>query len=82
VPIGFPQHQEWVNMFKGWWKDGMRMWRERNAADATLIFLCELGPPSYAITDARGNELSDRWEEAQVIKSWVEDIWMELSTSV
>ena len=82
VPIGFPQHQQWVNMFKGWWKDGMRMWRERNAADATLIFLCELGPPSYAITDARGNELSDRWEEAQVIKSWVEDIWMELSTSV
>lgn len=81
VPIGFPQHQQWVKTFKGWWKDGMRMWRERNAGDATLIFLCELGPPSYAITDALGNELSDRWEEAQLIKSWVEDIWTELSAT-
>ena len=79
VPIDFPQHREWVNTFKGWWKDGMRMWRERNAADATLVFLCELGPPSYAITDAQGDELSDRWEEAQIIKTWVEDIWAELS---
>jgi hypothetical protein len=76
VPIGFPQHQEWVNTFKGWWKDGMRMWRERNADDTTLAFLCELGPPSYAITDAQGNELSDRWEEALIIKAWVEDIWI------
>jgi hypothetical protein len=79
VPIGFPQHQEWVNTFKSWWKDGMRMWRERSANDATLVFLCELGPPSYAITDEQGNELSDRWEEACIMKSWVENIWADLS---
>jgi len=80
VPIGFPQHQEWVNIFKGWWKDGMRLWRERNVDDATLVFLCELGPPSYAITDAQSNELSDRWEEALIIKCWIEDIWAELAS--
>ena len=80
VPIGFPQHQEWVNTFKGWWKDGMRLWRDRSGGDATLIFLCELGPPSYAITDAQGNELSDRWEEALIIKCWIENIWAELSS--
>jgi len=79
VPIGFPQHREWVDQFKAWWKDGMCMWRDRSAADATVVFLCELGPPSYAITDAQGNELSDRWEEALIIKSWVEEIWAELS---
>lgn len=79
VPIGFPQHQEWVDQFKAWWRDGMRMWRERSKRGATLVFLCELGPPNYAITDARGNELSDRWEEAQIIKTWVEDIWEDLS---
>ncbi len=40
VQIDFPQHQEWVNIFKGWWRSGMRAWRQRNANDATLIFLC------------------------------------------
>ena len=61
VQINFPQHAEWVEQFKNWWRDGISMWRERNADDATLIFLCELGPPPYAITDANGAELSDRW---------------------
>ena len=78
VQIGFPQHQEWVQIFKGWWRDGMKMWRQRNSEDATLVFLCELGPPAYAITDANGHELSDRWEEALIIRSWVEDIWADL----
>ena len=78
VQIGFPQHQEWVQIFKGWWRDGMKMWRQRNSEDATLVFLCELGPPAYAITDANGHELSDRWEEALTIRSWVEDIWADL----
>ena len=78
VQIDFPQHQEWVRIFKGWWKSGMRAWRRRNANDATLIFLCELGPPPYAMTDRNRRELSDRWEEALQIREWVRDIWREL----
>ncbi len=78
VQIDFPQHQEWVNIFKGWWQSGMRAWRRRNANDATLIFLCELGPPPYAMTDSSQHELSDRWEEALQIREWVRDIWHEL----
>jgi hypothetical protein len=78
VQIDFPQHQEWVTIFKGWWKSGMRAWRRRNASDATLIFLCELGPPPYAMTDRNQRELSDRWEEALQIRDWVRDIWHEL----
>ena len=58
----------------------MRMWRERSAADATLVFLCELGPPAYAITDAHGAELSDRWQEALTIRRWVEAIWADLQS--
>ena len=77
VQIGFPQHQEWVEQFKAWWKDGICMWRARNAGGATLVFLCELGPPPYAMTDANQVELSDRWEEALMIRSWVEQIWTE-----
>jgi hypothetical protein len=78
VQIGFPQHQQWVEIFKSWWKDGMRMWRARNPDDATLVFLCELGPPPYAITDAQQNELSDRWQESLHIRDWVREIWCEL----
>ncbi len=78
VAINFPQHQEWVEIFKGWWKQGMREWRRRNAADATLVFLCELGPPPYAITDGDQRELSDRWEESLQIREWALQIWAEL----
>ncbi len=75
VQIGFPQHRDWVGQFRAWWEEGIGMWRQRSADDATLVFLCELGPPPYAMTDARQQELSDRWEEALTIRSWVEEIW-------
>lgn len=77
LQIEFPQHQAWVLQFRQWWRQGIRQWRERNASDATLRFLCELGPPPYAMTDARGEELSDRWQEALTIRSWVQQIWQE-----
>jgi hypothetical protein len=80
VAINFPQHQEWVDIFKGWWKEGMRAWRRRNTDDATLVFLCELGPPPYAITDGDQRELSDRWEESLQIRDWVREIWTDLET--
>jgi hypothetical protein len=75
VPIDFPQHQQWVEIFMGWWKYGMHQWRQRNADDATLVFLCELGPPPYAITDGDQRELSDRWQESLQIRDWALEIW-------
>ena len=78
VAINFPQHQEWVEIFKAWWKQGMHEWRRRSSADATLVFLCELGPPPYAITDGDQRELSDRWEESLQIRDWALQIWTEL----
>lgn len=78
IQIEFPQHQAWVDIFRQWWKQGMRSWRRRSPDDATLIFLCELGPPPYAITDGERSELSDRWEEALTIRQWVKKIWGEL----
>jgi len=78
VQIGFPQHREWVEQFKSWWAEGIGMWRRRNDDQATLIFLCELGPPPYAMTDAGQAELSNRWQEALVIRSWIEEIWAGL----
>lgn len=80
IQIDFPQHQQWVEIFKAWWKEGMRDWRKRNEDDATLNFLCELGPPPYAITDAAQNELSDRWQESLTIRDWVRTLWSELES--
>ena len=42
------------------------------------MFLCELGPPEYALTDKQGWELSDRFLEAQIIKRDVEALWQRL----
>jgi hypothetical protein len=82
IQLDFPQHKEWVDQFKKWWRYGLLDWRTRNNQDAELIFLCELGPPPYAITDKNQEELSDRWDEALLIKSWIEEIWKELSSDI
>ena len=75
VQIGFPQHQGWVDQFTRWWDQGLRSWRARAATDAVVTFLCELGPPPYAITGPDGLELSDRWAEALAIRERVSALW-------
>lgn len=79
VQLDFPQHQGWVELFLGWWEYGMRSWRRRAGPDATLTFLCELGPSPYAITGADGYELSDRWQEALKMKDWLRAMWARVS---
>jgi hypothetical protein len=74
VPIGFPQHRPWLDIFLSWWKQGFAMYRARAPAE-DLVFVCELGPPNYAITDARGEELSDRWEEALTLRRLAREAW-------
>jgi hypothetical protein len=78
VQIDFPQHKKWVELFARWWEDGFRAWRARAQEDSILNFLCELGPPDYAITGPDGYELSDRWQEALQIRQRVEEIWRRL----
>ncbi len=78
VQISFPQHQKWFDLFAGWWEEGFSLWRAQADDGDVLNFLCELGPPEYAITGPDGYELSDRWEEALMIRRRVEDIWASL----
>jgi hypothetical protein len=75
ISLGFPQHQSWVELFMGWWEYAIRSWRKRAGPDAVLTFPCELGPAPYAITGSDGLELSDRWQDALVMKDMIWNLW-------
>ncbi|MFM0140480.1 hypothetical protein [Caballeronia grimmiae] len=78
MQISFAHHREWLDLFLGWWEYGFRNWRKRAPGDGVLTFVCELGPKEYAMTDRNGYELSDRREEALLLKNLVSDIWTRL----
>jgi hypothetical protein len=75
LQIGFPRHREWVDLFTGWWRYGFQSWMRRAGEGTALTFLCELGPPEYAMTGADGYELSDRWVEAIQLRDRVREVW-------
>jgi hypothetical protein len=80
VALNFPQNAKWVALFRDWWRQGFASWLARHADDdAELVFLCELGPPDYALTDAYGRELSDRWSEAALLLQWAREIWAAIA---
>jgi hypothetical protein len=55
-------------------------WRQRNQS-GEVVFLCELGPPEYAMTGPDGKELSNRWDEALQIRAMIEEIWAGLEAA-
>jgi sugar phosphate isomerase/epimerase len=77
VSIMAPQHQDWVAQFRAWWAEGFAGWLARAPADASLSFMTELGPPNYALTDAEGREIGDRWAESKSLKDMARQIWAE-----
>jgi hypothetical protein len=75
IEISFPHHTMWLDLFLGWWKYGFQSWQRRAAADDSLAFVCELGPKPYAILGPDGNELSDRWNDALILREHVRQLW-------
>ena len=75
VEISFPHHKMWLDLFLEWWEYGFRSWRRRAGPDDSLAFVCELGPKPYAITGGDGNDLSDRWTEALLMRDKVRALW-------
>ncbi len=45
--------------------------RSGHPGKPTVAILCELGPPTYAITGTDGYELSDRWQEALKMRDMI-----------
>ena len=78
VQLSFPHQREWLELFMGWWAYGFASWKKRAAADATLTFLCELGPREYAMTGPDGYEMSDRFAEACTLKDLVRAKWQDM----
>lgn len=83
IALEFPQNQAWFDLFKQWWLEGFSTWlsnpQNHNKACA---FVCELGPPPYAITGADGFELSDRWQEALLLKETAKELWQTANSQL
>ncbi|MGO9991207.1 MAG: sugar phosphate isomerase/epimerase family protein [Steroidobacteraceae bacterium] len=78
LALHFKQNAKWVALFRDWWRQGFAAWQSRHmGTNSGMVFLSELGPPDYAITDAHGKELSDRWTEALLLQRWAREIWDE-----
>ena len=78
VALDFPQNAKWVALFRAWWRQGFAAWLRRHVGrSSSLVFLCELGPPDYALTDAAGREMSDRWTEAVRMAQWAREMWRD-----
>ncbi|MEH7493000.1 sugar phosphate isomerase/epimerase family protein [Neobacillus niacini] len=65
--------------FQRWWLEGMWNWRQAAKEDEVLPFICELGPPPYAITmrgtDGVQREVSDRWTQALLFARIARSLW-------
>lgn len=79
VAFDSPQHRGWLDQHMAWWRRGFELWLERAGSDDALPFMCELGPPPYAITAPDGAELSNRWDEAQRMHDIVRTLWREVN---
>jgi hypothetical protein len=66
-----------AQQFKKLWTFGMSAWLAKAQPGDILPFTCELGPSPYSITDLSGHEISDRWEQAMVIKRLAEEAWAD-----
>ncbi|MFI5953636.1 sugar phosphate isomerase/epimerase [Cryptosporangium sp. NPDC051539] len=70
VSPAFGQHRAAADRFRAWWAAGMRAF-----AGDDLMFCCELGTVPYAITGPDGEQISDRWADALLLKSWAEELF-------
>ena len=81
LQITFAHHKQWVDLFMGWWAYGLKRWSSKAGPDATFTFLCEMGPREYAMTGPDGYELSDRWQEAILMKDMVRELWRRVGAN-
>ncbi|MEV5832041.1 hypothetical protein [Nocardia sp. NPDC052112] len=73
IPLGFPQHRAWEDLFQDWWiRAFTAILAGRGDSREPVLFCTELGTTPYAITDRDGHELSDRWAETLILRDRAE----------
>lgn len=60
--------------FVSWWSSCMHEWFTEAGPGDVFPFVCELGPAPYAMKSG-DDELSDRWEQALILKRLAERAW-------
>ena len=73
IDIGPNGESPWALPFKSWWTAVFRM--AKQTPQLEVPFVCELGPPPYAIVDPNGKEISDRWQQAHVLANLARSCW-------
>jgi sugar phosphate isomerase/epimerase len=63
-----------VQPYIRWWTDAYQQWQARSKPGDIFPFVCELGPHPYSIKSPAGAEISDRAEQALVLKGIAERI--------
>ena len=63
--------QKWVDL----WTEILRRWLKQARPGDMFPVTSELGPPGYSIVDLHGAEISDRWQQALVMKQLTEQAW-------
>jgi len=62
-----------------WWASGMKHWRNNAAPGDIFPFVCELGPPPYAMTRSRPDgtaaEWGDRWSQSAMLARIGRELW-------
>ncbi len=77
IDIGPSGDNPHARRFAGLWKRTMVSWLTRARPGDVLPYRVELGPPSYAILDTNGREISDRWAQTLVIRTLAERAFNE-----
>jgi hypothetical protein len=77
IDVGPSGENVHARRFAALWKRVMVSWLKRAKPGDVLPFRVELGPPSYAILDREGREISDRWAQTLVLRSLAERLFNE-----
>ncbi|MGO4273082.1 sugar phosphate isomerase/epimerase family protein [Paenibacillus sp. TAF58] len=82
VAIGPEGDHPMMEHFVRWWRNGMKNWLQSAGEQDVFPFVCELGPPPYAITEdeysSRQKEISDRWSQSLLLAQTARMIWSDL----
>ncbi|MBB2946568.1 hypothetical protein FB565_006336 [Actinoplanes lutulentus] len=76
LPLHHESSRPWIALARRWWADAFeQILRRRPSGD--VVFLTELGTAPYAITDAGGVQVSDRWAEAGQLREWATEAFTQ-----